>query len=371
MARAAIRPGEPPPLTYNRSAQPVSECAVIQSNASGDTEGQVLSWPRRTKLSSRPVTLVEVILSKRLVLVLFFPVCLRAQGIFEIHGYIQGRFTNQEGTPDRLEIRRARLILSGNPLSKLSYTFQIDVVKRPFLMDAALTWKFSPTLRLTGGQFKIPFSAESLISDNLNIPIARARAVNALVPGRDTGVQGRDLGLQLAGTLLQRKGPLVEYAAGVFRGQTLVDAPAAHYPATGGRVMVHPLPELAVGGDWYGSFSAPAAKEKRRKEVEGSYMRGPIQLRAEQIWARDGRLERRGGYALGAWRLSPHWEPLARTDWLTTDIHKANTTSVAYLAGLNFYWGKHLKVGANAGAQHDQGPKGISSLFLAQTMLGF
>ena len=112
MARAAIRPGEPPPLTYNRSAQPVSECAVIQSNASGDTEGQVLSWPRRTKLSSRPVTLVEVILSKRLVLVLFFPVCLRAQGIFEIHGYVQGRFTNLEGTPDRLEIRRARLILS-------------------------------------------------------------------------------------------------------------------------------------------------------------------------------------------------------------------------------------------------------------------
>jgi phosphate-selective porin OprO and OprP len=312
-----------------------------------------------------------MILWKRLVLVLLFPVCLRAQGLFQIHGYIQGRFTNQEGTPDRLEIRRARVILSGDPLSKLSYTFQVDVVKRPFLMDAALTWKFSRSIRLTAGQFKIPFSAESLISDNLNTPIARARAVNGLAPGRDTGVQGRDLGLQLAGTLFQRKGPLVEYAAGVFRGQILVDSPTAHYPATAGRVMVHPLPELTVGGDWYGSFSAPARAEKRREEVEGSYQRGPIQLRAEQIWARDGTLERRGGYALGSWRLSPHWEPLTRADWLTTNIHKANTTSVAYLAGLNFYWGKHVKVGANAGAQHDQGPKGINSLFLAQTMLSF
>ena len=307
---------------------------------------------------------------KRLALVLFFPVCLRAQGIFQIHGYIQGRFTNQEGTPDRLEIRRARLILSGDPLSKLSYTFQIDVVKEPFLMDAALTWRFSRSLRLTGGQFKIPFSAESLISDNLNIPIARARAVNGLAPGRDTGVQGRDLGLQFAGTLYQGKNALVEYAAGVFRGQTLVDAPSVHYAATAGRVMVHALPALTVGGDWYGSFSAPAAKEKRRKEAEASYERGPIRLRAEQIWARDGTLERRGGYALGAWRLS-HWEPLARTDWLTTDIHKMNATSIAYLAGLNFYGGKHVKVGANAGAQHDQGPKGFSSLFLAQIMLGF
>jgi phosphate-selective porin OprO/OprP len=312
-----------------------------------------------------------VILWQRLALVLCFSVCLRAQGIFQIHGYIQGRFTNQEGTPDRLEIRRARVILSGDPLSKLSYTFQIDVVKRPFLMDAALTWRFSRSLRLTGGQFKIPFSAESLISDNLNIPIARARGVNALAPGRDTGVQGRDLGLQFAGTLYQHKGPLVEYAAGVFRGQTMVDAPTAHYPAIAGRVMVHPLPELTVGGDWYGSFSAPARAEKRRKEAEASYEHGPLHLRAEQIWARDGTLERRGGYALGAWRLSPHWEPLARADWLTTNIRKANTTSTAYLAGLNFYWGKHVKVGANAGAQHDQGPKGISSLFLAQTMLSF
>jgi phosphate-selective porin OprO/OprP len=312
-----------------------------------------------------------VILWKRLALVLFFSVCLRAQGIFQIHGYIQGRFTNQEGTPDRLEIRRARLILSGDPLSKLSYTFQVDVVKGPFLMDASLTWKFSPSLRLTGGQFKIPFSSESLISDNLNIPIARARAVNGLVPGRDTGVQGRDVGLQLAGTLHPRIGTVVEYAAGVFRGQTLVDAPTAHYPATAGRVIVHPAPELTVGGDWYSSFSAPAKAEKRRQEAEGGYERGPIHLRAEQIWARDGTLERRGGYAMGAWRFAPHWEPLARADWLTTNIHKANTTSVAYLAGLNFYCGKHVKVGANAGAQHDQGPKGFSSLFLAQTMLSF
>jgi hypothetical protein len=251
---------------------------------------------------------------KQLALVLFFSAVLPAQDIFQIHGYIQGRFTNQEGTPDRLEIRRARLILSGNPLSKLSYTFQVDFVKQPYLMDVALTWKFSRSLRLTGGQFKIPFSAESLIGDNLNIPIARARAVNGLVPGRDTGVQGRDVGLQLAGTLHRRKGALLEYAGGVFRGQTLVDAPTAHYPATAGRVIVHPIPELTMGGDWYGSFSAPALREKRRMESEGGYDRGPVHLRVEQVWARDGALERRGGYALGAWRLSSRsrsWPPTA------------------------------------------------------------
>jgi hypothetical protein len=304
-------------------------------------------------------------------LALVFSACLRGQSDFQVHGYIQGRFTNQEGTPDRLEIRRARVILSGDPLSTLSYTFQVDVVKRPYLMDAAITWKFSRSLRVTAGQFKIPFSAESLISDNLNLPIARSRAVNGLSPGRDTGVQARDTGLQLAGSLYAGKDPLLDYAAGVFRGQTLVESPTVHYHATAGRVMAHLLPGLTAGGDWYGSFSAPAAAVKRRLESEGSYDRGPIHLRAEQIWARDGILERRGGYGLAAWRVSSRWEPLVRADWLTTNIHKPNTTSVAYIAGLNLYYGKHVKVGANTGAQHDQGPRGFSSVFLAQTMLMF
>jgi hypothetical protein len=326
---------------------------------------------RRRNSPTGRIDLIEVILSKRLSFALLWTVCLRGNDLFQVHGYVQGRFTNQEGTPDRLEIRRARLILSGDPLSKLSYTFQIDFVKEPYLMDAALTWKFSPSLRVTGGQFKIPFSAESLISDNLNMPIARARAVNALAPGRDTGVQGRDVGLQLAGTTRRLQRPLLEYSAGVFRGQTLVAAPNAHYPAAAGRVLVHAFRSLTVGGDSYASFSAPAGKEKRRYGAEAAYDHGPVHVRAEQIWARDGTLVRRGGYLLGGWRLTPHWEPLARADWLTTDIHKANTTSIAYLAGVNFYWGKHVKIGTNAGAQHDQGPKGISSLFLAQAMLGF
>ncbi len=297
---------------------------------------------------------------------------LQGQGLYQFHGYIQGRFTNQEGTPERLEIRRARLSVSGDLLPKLSYTAQVDVAKRPYLMDAALTWKFSPGLRVTVGQFKIPFSAESLLSDNLNPPISRSRAVLGLVPGRDSGVQGRDAGLQFAGALFPRgKVPLVEYAAGVFRGQTLIKAPNAHYPAVVGRVLVHPLSGLTAGGEWYGSFSAPARAEKRRSEVEGAWDRGRLHLRSEQIWARDGKLERRGGYALSSWRLSPRWEPLTRADWLTKDIHKVDTTSVAYTAGLNFYWGKHVKVGADTGAQRDQGANGISSLFLAQVLLGF
>jgi len=308
---------------------------------------------------------------KRVVFLSSLSVCAWAQQPFEVHGYIQGRFTNQEGTPDRLEIRRARVSVSGSPFSKLSYAAQVDVAKRPYLLDLAVMWQLFRALQLSAGQFKMPFSAESLISDNLNIPIARARAVNSLVPGRDTGVQARDVGLQFSGAVGPKADPLLEYAAGVFRGQVLVEAPAAHYPAIVGRVMVRPVKKLRAGGDCYMSFSAPPNAAKRREEVEGSYQPGRLHLRMEQIWARDGSLERRGGYALGAWKLSRFWESLARADWLTTNVHQPNTSSVAYLAGLNLYWGRHLKIGVNTGAQLDQGPKGLSSLFLAQRCSAF
>jgi hypothetical protein len=294
-----------------------------------------------------------------------------SQQAFQIHGFIQGRFTNQEGTPDRLEVRRLRLILSGDPVSKLSYRFQVDFAKKPYLMDASLAWRFSREATFTAGQFKIPFSAESIIADNLNAPISRSRAVLSLAPGRDTGVQGRDTGTQLSGSLMGGKESLVDYAAGVFRGQTLIESPKIHYNAAAGRAMVHPIRGLTAGADWYQSFSAPAGAAKRREELEGGFERGPLQVRAEQIWAQDGTLHRRGGYLLGAWRFAKTWQGLTRADWLTTNAQKPDTTSIAYIAGVNYLFRNYVKVGFNSGAQHDQGPKGFSSALLAQVMLGF
>ncbi|PWU00579.1 MAG: hypothetical protein C5B51_24955, partial [Terriglobia bacterium] len=78
-----------------------------------------------------------------------------------------------------------------------------------------------------------------------------------------------------------------------------------------------------------------------------------------------------GGYLVGVWRLTPNWEALSRADWLTTDIHKGNTSSIAYIAGANRYLWKHAKIGFDAGAQHDQGLLSWSSVMLAQIMLYF
>jgi hypothetical protein len=290
------------------------------------------------------------------------------QSALEFHGYVQGRLTHQApGAPARMEIRRARLSASGNLLPRLSYKVQADFAKTPYLMDAFMAVRFWRPLSLTAGQMKIPFSAESLISDDKNAPVSRSRAVLALAPGRDTGVQGRDVGAQGSGTF-GANGRSVEYTAGVFRGQTLIYAPAVHYNAIAARVILHPMRGLSTGADWYGSFSAPRGLVKRRADFEGEYERGRSKLRAEQILARDGSRERRGGYLLGVYRLTSAVEAIARADWLTTDIHKPNTNSIAYVAGGNVFLLKHVKIGLDVGAQHDPAPKGWSSVVVAQVM---
>ena len=301
---------------------------------------------------------------------LLLPIGVWAQDPIEVHGYIQGRFTNQEGIPDRLEIRRARLSIFGDPFSQFSYSAQVDVAKKPYLLDASITWKPTGVFKVTGGQFKMPFSTESLAADNLEIPIERARAIDTLVPGRDTGVQARDLGLQVSGILERQHRPWVEYAAGIFRGQTLFYSPSVHVRANAARFLLHPIPGLAAGVDSYQSFSAPHGSVKRRHEAEGSYKWKSLTLQMEQIWARDGKLQRRGGYALSGWRFNKQWEGMTRIEWLRTDTSRPAAAFI-YEAGANYYFGTHVKVQANLGARNDQSPPSVTGVFLAQMQLGF
>src|SRR5262249_33164724 len=125
----------------------------------------------------------------RLITVCLLAATLRAQSPIEFHGLLQGRFTDQQDTHDRLEFRRARIIVMGDPATGLSYKFEADFAKSPYIIDALMAYRFSSAVTVSTGQMKIPFSAESILNDLLNPPVSRSRAVLGLSPGRDSGVQ--------------------------------------------------------------------------------------------------------------------------------------------------------------------------------------
>ena len=289
--------------------------------------------------------------------------------LFHLSGYIQGRFTDARDTPDRFEVRRARILLSGQLNSRLSYLVQGDVLKMPGLLDADVEFKAGRALKFMAGQFKLPFSLSSLTSDNLEAPVERAKVVNSLVPGRDTGVQARDSGLQLSGTFGSSRA--IDYWAGVFSGELLINSPRPQYRAVSARAVAHLWRGLQIGGDMYRSFSAPAQREKMRQSVEARYARGPWIVQAEYLWGRDGIVDRRGGYVLGVWRWSKKWEGIARDDWYTSNVKKANARTQTWLAGANYYLWPKVRIQANGGLRQEPASVRLSTVFLTQLQMGF
>jgi phosphate-selective porin len=281
---------------------------------------------------------------------------------FHLSGYIQGRFTNVADTKDRFEIRRARLVFSGDLDEHLSFTIQTDVVKLPYLLDASVEVKPSRAFKIVAGQFKLPFSMESLTPDNEVAPIERAKVINSFAPGRDLGVQARDTGVELAGKIRN-----IDYAGGVFTGALIVNSPQAEYHASAFRAVAH-FGSLAIGGDLYRSFST---LEKSRQSVEAVYRRGPFTAQSEFIWGRDARIERRGGYVLGVWRWSKRWQGVARDDWYTSNIDKRNTTTDSWLIGANYYVFPKVRIQANGGLRREPSSLVLSGLFLTQLQVGF
>lgn len=77
------------------------------------------------------------------------------------------------------------------------------------LLDARLTVPVGPTLRLTAGQFKVPFSREALMDPDERHFARRAQGPTALAPLRQVG-------WQLSGAILQDR---LSYRFGMFNGE--------------------------------------------------------------------------------------------------------------------------------------------------------
>src|ERR1700753_1928923 len=128
----------------------------------------------------------------------------------QISGLLQERYQGfqQTGKNDAFDLHRIRLIVSGNVTDNWAYYTQTELAGSGVkLVDAYTSYKFGDYLKFTAGQFKIPFSLESLTSDAQLEFIDRSQVVEALV-GRSKDVisvtpgnqQGRDIGVQINGS---------------------------------------------------------------------------------------------------------------------------------------------------------------------------
>jgi len=238
------------------------------------------------------------------VLAAIAPTVARAQGTTvsttpRLTGYLQPRF-QAVGDSASFFLRRARFAVEGNITPWTSYRAQVEMraigapatpPASPLTLSATDLWVRMSHQRWTGtvGQFRVPFSLESLLSSTTLETTERSRIVNAAK---------RDIGAQAEWRLPDRL--LVQ--AAVVNGEgsnraTNPDNRMAYYA----RAVVTPVKGLDVGGAFEGYSDSTGA------DGQVIYKGKRWSARAEYIRERNRRTDVRstGWYALATFRATP------------------------------------------------------------------
>lgn len=261
----------------------------------------------------------------------------------ETHGFLEIYYRSGDPlTKDGYRLRKADLKFSGAISPRLRWRITFDAGKAltlntsrgtaedsaavssvtadqrtRMLQDAALTYIVSPRFGLDVGQQIVPLSLEGTLNtwnietiERANFEVERSRAVG-LGDVRDIGIAANGLASGL------------EYHVGTFdeMGDAGGSTDANQQKSVMARVSYHTpfLSAFQIGGS--GAFEGgPPNTKKQRAATEIQYRPGKLVLRGETMAARDGLLRRFGWYGLGAYRLRPDLQLVARYDSWDRDV---------------------------------------------------
>jgi phosphate-selective porin len=298
-------------------------------------------------------------------------------------GYTQVRYREDDSVKSGFDIRRARFGISADVTERFDYRTQVEFAggSTPFLLDAALGYKVNPYIKLTAGQFTIPFSLENVTSETKMQTINRSQVVEALA-ARGTDVisnqNGRDIGFQASGSIIPREDyNLVDYAMGIFNGAGINKTDTNEQKDFIGRLIFHPMKDLSFGGSYYtGRYTlatSPTRKDDRdRIGGEIAYTKDAFDFRGEYIKGNDGATNKDGWYIQGGY----FFIPTKLQGVLKFDIYDPNTkighdiTNV-YTIGTNWYFTKWVYLQGNYEVKDEMGKELDNNTLSGQVTLQF
>jgi len=269
------------------------------------------------------------------------------------YGHFRYQYLQEEGKNDGVDIRRAYVDLKGDITPYWSYRLQTDFAGTPRIVDIYAELKIKDYLNFTIGQQMIPFSLNNYTS-NTKLELAdRAQAVEAFSSRKGDILgdnNGRDIGIALYGSFFPVNNlRLFEYRIGVFNGSGINKADYNEAKDVIGRLLLHPLEGLDVGGSFYSGWTPDSATlnnktapkqlgMRQRFGAEISYTCKFIGLRAEYLVAEDGHVKKNGYYALlSAYVIHEKLQLVCRYDAYDkdTDIEDDLATNLTF--GANYF----------------------------------
>ncbi|MDB5090523.1 MAG: hypothetical protein JWR09_4517 [Mucilaginibacter sp.] len=302
----------------------------------------------------------------------------------QISGLVQARYQGfeQSNVNNSFDLRRVRLDLRGNITDSWSYDVYTEFggtgVK---LVDAFVAYTAGDYLKFSAGQFKIPFSVESLTSDSQLEFSDRSQVVEALVSRTKDVIgnsNGRDIGIMVSGSFAKIDDfYLFDYSFGVFNGAGYdVTTDNNNHKDLSGRLSVHPVKNLSVSADFYngqGNYGTPATNQKRnRTGFDARYVWKALSLTAEYDKGTDGKIQRSGWYGQAAYFILPkHLQLAAKYD--TYDPTKTNLTDRTnwYSGGVNYYFNDWTRLTVDYTLRREQTTQIKNNLLNAQLQIVF
>jgi phosphate-selective porin len=301
----------------------------------------------------------------------------------QISGLVQTEYEGfqQTGVNNTFLLHRARLDVKGDIDDKWNYEVYTEFAGTTKLLDAYTTCKIADFLKFTAGQFKVPYSLESLIADSQLDFIDRSQVVNAL-SGRSTDVignqNGRDIGIQINGSFVKIDGRyLFDYTLGLFNGAGYdVTTDNNGHKDFAGRFSVHPITDLKVSADFYngqGNYGTPAKNQKRdRGGFDARYVVGGLGLQAEYDYGTDGIIKRNGWYGQATYFVIPSRLQLAaKYDTYDPNEIATNVKTNYYTGGVNYFFNNWARLAVDYIDRREEGTQVKNNLFEAQLQVTF
>jgi phosphate-selective porin OprO and OprP len=329
--------------------------------------------------------------------------------LLHLSGYTQVRYQNfQEPTKNNgFNVPRARLDFQGDFSAKWNYRLLIDFVGSsgtngtaptggtlvaPALMDAFISYKPFNFLKITVGQFLLPFSQENLTADRFLETIDRSQVTSALVARKgdvsnglvdSIGNQnGRDIGLMVNGSFIKIENHyMADLYFAVVNGAGINTLDNNPYKDIVGRLVLHPFKILDIGASYYNGFdkftSSPTVSQERiRWGTEFALNYDQLSVKGEWMQGKEGDVERtvhQGWYLQGSYFLWPkHLQGVFRYDTYDPNLAKDKVQEMYtyYVFGLNYFFNVWTKIQMDY-SYRTENPSVHNNVFAVQLQLGF
>jgi len=298
-------------------------------------------------------------------------------------GLFQERYQSFQGTSgiDGFDTRRARLDFKGAITDNWDYELYVEFAGTPALLDGYTTYKFADYLKISAGQFKIPFSYESLVSDSQLELIDRSQveeSLNARAKDVLGNQNGRDIGAQVNGSFIKLKDSyLFDYTFGVFNGNGINRADNNQDKDVAGRFTAHPISNLSISYDFYHGrdiFGTITTTQLRNRQgFDAHYAYGALSVTAEYDKGTDAAIKRDGWYAQVAYFVIPKKLQLAgKFDTYDPNKLVATDRSKWYIGGVNYFFNPWTKLYINYSYKREEVvAQSLNNLLAAEIQVQF